>query len=109
MKGKRKFKPIDVIEGLDSMVGGVSERQAMIKEEVLYAEIAAQVFRARTAAGLTQAALAELVGTSRKAIARLEDADDGGRSLAILHKIAAVLNCRLEIRLLPGKRRERAA
>ena len=109
MKTKRKGKPIDVIEDLDRMVGDDPELRAMIEEETLYAEIAALVYRARTAAGLTQARLAKLVGTSQPAIARLEDADYGGRSLAMLHKIAAALNRRLEIRLVPGRRKKRAA
>jgi DNA-binding XRE family transcriptional regulator len=109
MKRKRTSKPIDVIEDLDLMVGDDAELRAVIEEETLYAEIASLVYRARTAAGLTQARLAKLAGTSQPAIARLEDADYGARSLAMLRRIAAALNRRLEIRLVPEKRRGRAA
>jgi DNA-binding XRE family transcriptional regulator len=109
MKHKRKAKPIDVVEDLERMVGDDHKLRAMIEEETMYCEIASLVYQARTAAGLTQAQLAKLIGTSQPAIARLEDADYGARSLAMLQKIAAALNRRLEIRLVPAKRRPRAA
>jgi transcriptional regulator with XRE-family HTH domain len=61
------------------------------------------IYNARTLAGLTQQQLAELVGTKQPVIARLEDADYEGHSLAVLQRIAAALGMRVEIRFVPTK------
>ena len=50
--------------------------------------------------------LAKLVGTTPSVICRLEDADYEGHSLAMLRRIAAALNKRVEIRFVsvrPGR------
>jgi hypothetical protein len=52
---------------------------------------------------LTQRQLARLVGTTASVICRLEDADYEGHYLAMLHRIAAALNRRVEIRFVRGK------
>lgn len=55
----------------------------------------------RAAAGITQAEVAERIGTTQSAIARLESG--GGKhspSLATLQKYAHALGCRLELRLI---------
>jgi transcriptional regulator with XRE-family HTH domain len=60
-----------------------------------------QFLRARTTAGLTQAQVAERIGTTQSAIARLESG--AGRhqpSLGTLRKYAQALGCRLELRLV---------
>jgi transcriptional regulator with XRE-family HTH domain len=98
-----------VVEDMERMVGDDLVLRAMIEEEKLNAEIARMVYDARVAAGLTQAQLAKLIKSSQPAIARLEDADYRGHSLNMLRKIAAVLNQRLEVRLVPKKRRGKAA
>ena len=64
-------------------------------------EIARKIQALRTKAGLTQAQLAKLTGTTASAICRLEDADYQGHSVATLRRIAAALNRRVEIRFLP--------
>src|ERR1039457_63016 len=64
-------------------------------------EIARKIQALRTKAGLTQAQLAKLVGTTASVICRLEDADYEGHSVAMLRRIAAALNRRVEIRFLP--------
>jgi predicted transcriptional regulator len=58
------------------------------------------IYAARTKAGLTQQALADLAGTKQPVIARLEDADYDGHSLSMLQRIATALNKRLEIHLV---------
>lgn len=63
--------------------------------------IAEMIYAARSAAGLTQAQIARLVGTTQSVISRLEDADYEGHSLSILQRIAAALNKRLEVRFVP--------
>jgi DNA-binding XRE family transcriptional regulator len=67
-------------------------------------EIARKIRELRTAAGLTQAQIARLIGTTASVICRLEDADYGGHSLAMLRRIAGVLNRRVEIRFVPVRR-----
>ncbi len=60
-----------------------------------------QFLKARAAAGLTQAEVAERIGTTQSAIARLESG--GGKrlpSLATLRKYARALGCRVELRLI---------
>ena len=64
-------------------------------------EIARKIRALRTKAGLTQVQLARAVGTTPSAICRLEDADYEGHSVAMLRRIAAALNRRVEIRFLP--------
>jgi DNA-binding XRE family transcriptional regulator len=82
---------------------GRSERLAALEEERANAEIARKIYALRTKAGLTQRQLAKRVGTSASAICRLEDADYEGHSLAMLRRIAAALDKRVEIRFLPAK------
>ena len=65
-----------------------------------FARIADQVVAQRTARNLSQRELAELVGTTQSAIARLEA---GGRPPRIdtLLKIADALDCELAVELRP--------
>ncbi len=77
------------------------EREASRQEERANAEIARKIYDLRKAAGLSQRALANLVGTTASVICRLEDADYEGHSLAMLQRIAAALNKRVEIRFVP--------
>lgn len=65
------------------------------------AEIAREIVGLRTAAGLSQRALAELVGTTASVICRLEDAGYDGHSLAMLKRIAAALGRTVEVRFVP--------
>jgi transcriptional regulator with XRE-family HTH domain len=61
-----------------------------------------EFLKARAAAGITQAEVAERIGTTQSAIARLESG--GGKhspSLATLQKYAHALGCRLQLRLIP--------
>lgn len=58
------------------------------------------LYNLRTEAGLTQAELAGLAGTSASAINRMEDADYEGHSLAALRKIAKALGKRVVIGFL---------
>lgn len=62
--------------------------------------VARKIAALRTRAGLTQRQLAKLVGTTASVICRLEDADYEGHSLAMLNRIAAALNHRVEIRFV---------
>jgi ribosome-binding protein aMBF1 (putative translation factor) len=66
-------------------------------------QIASEIIKARTKANMTQAELAEEMGTKPTAISRLESPSYGKLSISTLKKIALVLNCDLQIRLLPKK------
>jgi ribosome-binding protein aMBF1 (putative translation factor) len=65
-------------------------------------DVARMIHQARTDAGLTQAELADLIGTKQQAIARLEDADYDGHSLRMLERIASALNRKLEVSMVSG-------
>ncbi len=59
-----------------------------------------QIARLRILKGLTQAQLAERVGTRQPSIARLENGTSVP-SLSFLQKIASALDARIEVKLVP--------
>lgn len=67
--------------------------------EAWHAKIAAQIEQARTALGLSRQDLAERVGTRPSTIARLEDPNYRGHSIAMLERIAASMDLRLRVEL----------
>ncbi len=81
-------KTTDALAVLDRMAGGSPELRRLTDE-------------ARNEAGLSQAELADRIGTKQSVISRLEDADYEGHSLSMLHRIAAALGQCVEIRFLP--------
>lgn len=63
-----------------------------------------QFLNARTKAGLTQAEVAQRLGASVAAVGRLEFREPGRKrapSIDMLHKYAAAVGCRVEIRFVP--------
>ncbi len=83
---------------------GQPERLKALEEARADDEVARKIFELRKKAGLTQAQLAKMIGTTASVISRLEDADYEGHSLAMLRRIAAALNKRVEIRFVPVRR-----
>ena len=60
-----------------------------------------EFLKARSSAGITQAEVAERIGTTQSVIARLESGrGKHSPSLATLQKYAHALDCRLELRLV---------
>lgn len=62
-----------------------------------------EILRARQNAGLSQAEIAERMGTKAPAVTRLESSLSSGKhspSLSTLKKYADALNCHLEIKLV---------
>jgi transcriptional regulator with XRE-family HTH domain len=57
---------------------------------------------ARSKFGLTQESVAELMGTTKGAVSRLEAAGKHSPSLTTLKKYAHAVGCRLEIKLVPN-------
>jgi hypothetical protein len=80
------------------------KRQKSLEEARANQEIARKIYKLRNAAGLTQAQLGKLTGTTASVICRLEDADYEGHSLAMLRRIGTALNQRVEIRFIPIQR-----
>jgi ribosome-binding protein aMBF1 (putative translation factor) len=78
--------------------GKSEELNALLEEERANSDVAQRIYSLRTAAKLSQRELARLVGTTASVICQLEDADYRGHSLSMLRRVAAALNCRLEIR-----------
>jgi len=104
MSSKRK-STTDAVEILQRrFFKGRPERLKILEEARADEEVARKIFELRTKAGLTQAQLAKLIGTTASVISRLEDADYQGHSLAMLRRIAAALNKRVEIRFVPLRR-----
>jgi DNA-binding XRE family transcriptional regulator len=87
---------------------GRPERVAALEKARADDHVARKIVALRAEAGLTQRQLARLVGTTASVICRLEDADYEGHSLAMLNRIAAALNRRVEIRFVPVERAESA-
>ena len=83
---------------------GKPEQLKILEEARADDEIARKIFALRAKAGLTQTQLGKLIGTTASVICRLEDADYEGHSLAMLRRIAAALNQRIEIRFIPIRR-----
>jgi ribosome-binding protein aMBF1 (putative translation factor) len=90
---------------LTDFAGRDPKRQQAFEEAVANREVALRIYELREQAGLSQTELAKRVGTTQSVISRLEDADYEGHSLAMLNRIAAAVERRVEIRFLPRRRR----
>jgi len=86
---------------IDSIIGNDQELRNLCEQASLNAHVAQLIYDARTEAGLSQADLAKLVGTTQSVISRLEDAEYEGHSLSLLKKIAQALNREVRIDLIP--------
>ena len=80
-------------------------RRADVKEEFAKAGeefvLLDEFLKARTEQGLTQAQVAERIGTTQSAVARMESGrGKHSPSLATLSRYAQALGCKLEIRLV---------
>lgn len=108
-KAKRKTTT-DAVEILHRRYyAGKPQRLAALDQARANDEVARKLTALRIAHGLSQRQLAQLIGTTASVICRLEDANYEGHSLAMLNRIAAALNQRVEIRFVPAERRSRSA
>ena len=108
MPAKTRFKSAAIQELYDEFIGGDQSAQEEFEQELVNIEVAQLIHDMRTKSGLTQRELARKVGTSASAINRLESADYQGHTVAMVRRIAAALNRRLEFRAVPVKRRPAA-
>ena len=65
--------------------------------------VVSQLLKARTRSGLTQDAVAELMGTTKSAVSRLESAGRHVPSLSTLKRYAHAVGCELQVKLVPQK------
>ncbi len=84
-----------------------AQKNTELKEELErqrpWYELQRSIILARKAAGLTQDEIAQAMHTTKSAISRLENSEKMP-NLKTLAKFAEVLNCRLEVRLVPHDR-----
>ena len=95
---KQLKKTTDAVEILHGMAGDDSRARELLNKARVNVRVAKLIYDARTKAGLTQAQLADRVGTRQPVIARLEDADYDGHSLTMLQRVAAALNRQIDVR-----------
>lgn len=98
-------KTKDAVTILKTRARKNKELQRLYEEEKLNYKIALSIHAAREAKEMTQAELAKAIGTTQSVISRLEDADYEGHSLTLLKKVAAALDRRLEINIVPIQHR----
>lgn len=99
-----KFKPVPhnhkaFLEKASARKGFAEAYKAL---ELEY-QVADQMLKARSRAGLTQDAVAEKMGTTKSAISRLESAGKHAPSLATLKRYARAVGCELQVKLVPKK------
>jgi ribosome-binding protein aMBF1 (putative translation factor) len=102
---QRSHSALDI---LNREFGDDASYQAGLAEERTRLQAARDIYDARTAAGLTQQELARRVGTPQSVMARMEDADYEGHTLKMLNRIAAALDRKVEVRLVPAALTPRA-
>ncbi len=101
---KKKKSTSDAVEILHRRYyQGKPERIAQLEEARAEDKLARKIYDLRKQAGLTQARLAKMIGTSESVISRLEDSDYTGHSLTMLKRIAGAVNKRVEIRFVPRR------
>jgi ribosome-binding protein aMBF1 (putative translation factor) len=102
MRAKNEIKKTsNALAIMDRMSGESPQLRRLTEEARINAAVAQLIYAARTKAGLSQAELADMLGTKQSVISRLEDADYEGHSLSMLQRIAAALGQCIEIRFLP--------
>ncbi len=110
---KNRFQSDTLQKTYEKFVGNDPKWRAEFEEQheetLVQIDAARLIYEMRSAAGLSQRALAAKVGTSASAINRLESADYEGHTLAMLRRVAAALGRRLELRAVLVKRKRKAA
>ena len=99
-----KFKPVrhsykDFLAKAATRKGFAEAYDALALEY----QLAGQMLKARSRAGLTQDAVAERMGTTKSAVSRLESAGKHAPSLATLKRYALAVGCELQVKLVRQK------
>jgi predicted transcriptional regulator len=82
---------------------------AVYEEEKGKVDVAIRLLQLRTNAGLSQKQLADRLGTTQSAIARMENRAYTGYSLRMLRRIAHALGHQVQIEFVPARRPTRGA
>ncbi len=99
-----KFKPVR--HDHKAFIEKASKRKGFVEAYdglALEYQLANQMLKARSRAGLTQDAVAERMGTTKSAVSRLEAATKHAPSIATLRRYASAVGCELQVRLVPQK------
>lgn len=106
-QSNRRFKSDALQYTYERFVGGDPEQRVEFEQQhedtLIQIDAAQLIYDMRTKAGLSQRELAKKVGTSASAINRLESADYDGHTLAMVRRVAAAMNRRIELRAVPIK------
>jgi DNA-binding XRE family transcriptional regulator len=100
----REYKPVkhDHKAMLEEAYKKPGFKEAYEALELEY-QLAHQMLRARSRAGLTQEAVAAKMGTTKSAVSRLEGIGRHRPSLATLKRYAEAVGCDLSVKLVPQK------
>jgi len=74
---------------------------AEVFDELLYVDIATQLWELREDAGLSQRELAAMAGTTQSVICRMEDGNYRGHSVSMISRIARALGMRIYVGFEP--------
>ena len=94
-------KPKTLMEKIRQDLAADPELNELFQKELAELKLAEQIQAARQSAKLSQAGLAERIGTKQAGVARMERADYTGYTVTTLAKIAAATGSRLDVRLVP--------
>jgi len=100
MKKARTTNALDILDRRHPPTADDLELRNAFREQI---EIAEMIHQARNEAGLSQRQLADRVGTTASVISRIEDADYGGHSMAMLRRVADALGQRVQVRFVPAE------
>jgi ribosome-binding protein aMBF1 (putative translation factor) len=98
-KKPRTRKTSDGVSILNRHFGNEDRQREEIDQIKEDMAIGAQIYAARTHAGLTQTQLARKVGTTQSVISDLEDAEYRGHTMTMLRRVADALGLEVEVRL----------
>ena len=93
-----------LMDELRQEISGDAELNAAYQKELARLRLASQIQTLRRQRGLSQAALAERIGTKQTGVARMEREGYTGYNVGTLAKIAAAMGSHLEVRLVPMKK-----
>lgn len=97
-----KYRPVDHDHAAFLKKVGKREGFTMAYNELEQEyRLVREMLAARLKLGLTQEAVAELMGTTKSAISRLESTGKHAPSLTTLKKYAQAVGCQLQIKLIP--------
>lgn len=86
-------------------VKGDRALDALYQRELARVQLANQIAKLRERSGLAQAQLTRRTGTQQAGVARMEWSTYRGYTAARLAKIAAAKSSRLEVKLIPSRRK----